>query len=117
MQERLIELLILALAVHQIVNIWRFSSLFAGWRQWRDMGCGSRYLGKATSNWLVSLLDCPWCFSVHVAFWLYLAWLLGAYLVPIRWVIVTLSISQLANLLHHLAQHHGVRLASRRSQR
>lgn len=112
--------LVIVLAVHQTVNIFRYSSLFASVREWRDLGCfGVR------PDWLQAkvreLLGCPWCLSVHVALWEIavftamdwlppgIAWLAPLYVMALlgRWVIYALAASQVANLLHWLTEHRG----------
>lgn len=105
----MLDLLILAMAVHQAVNVLRFSALFAGLRNWIEMDCpvSVPVLCKFVPRWfLKSLHDCPWCLSVHLAFWFGLF-----YAVPgCRYVVYVLAVSQAANLLHHLFNHRGPKL-------
>jgi hypothetical protein len=111
---------LLALAVHQAVNIFRYSPLFASVRQWRDIGCITKYLSSSISYQLTTLLTCAWCLSVHVAAWFSLGYFLpdfecGVVLSGLgyiaRGIVWSLAVSQLANLLHYLTNHQGAKHA------
>lgn len=108
------DLIVLALAVHQAVNIYRYSSLFSSWREARDVGKPIAALPQSerVQAWARELLRCPWCFSVWVA----LAFTLIYWLLPFGSVlIIVLAASQLANFVHqHLdlfgKKHSGTEL-------
>lgn len=53
-----VELIVVALATWQIVEIWHHSLLFADWRSITEMW----------DNKLGELLGCPWCLSVWIGF-------------------------------------------------
>ena len=67
--------LLASLAVYRIVRLWRFDTIAEPIRS-RVIGSDDGrtqgwLLGHPTgvSLWLLDLLTCPWCLSVHVAFW------------------------------------------------
>lgn len=104
------ELLILALAVHQAVNVYRYSSLFAEFRQAREIGQPIAVLPESWQDKVRELLLCPWCMSVHVALVLALLFWVGSLSVvlwPLRLVVYALAVSQVANLLHVFTGHKG----------
>lgn len=106
----LLRLLLVALASHQVVNVWRYSALFAGWRNWIEVG-DFRLLGwrlpERAIYLLRSLHGCPWCLSIHVTLWLTVLYCVA----PGGDVLVfVLAASQLANLIHHLTGHSGPKL-------
>lgn len=127
----MIDLIILALAVHQTVNVIRFSSLFASHRNWVELGCpGCR--PKWLVWWLTEVIGCAWCMSINIAIvytllflfdgsemhrvlpdWL--GWLCSL-LVDLRElaraVIIALAVAQVANLIHALTGHAGYKLNS-----
>lgn len=89
MKPDLADLIFLSLAVWQAVEVWHHGSIFAGCRQ----------RVECRADWLGSLLLCPWCLSVWVAWLLGAAWLL----LPSSWQAVRLftiglAVSRLANL-------------------
>lgn len=109
----LVDLVVCALATHQAVAIYRYSSLLAGVRQWQEIGCYSGLLSEGQRLFVEQLLGCDWCLSVHVAFWLAFAYSLLSYVpagvgfVPLwilaaglKLIVSALAVSQLANLLH-----------------
>lgn len=52
-----VHLIVAALAVWHVVEVWHHSSLFAGWRAWFEV----------QDNLLARMLLCPFCFSMWVA--------------------------------------------------
>ena len=83
-----------ALATWQIVEIWNHSPLFASQRAWTEV------LEGGIRGWFGSLMMCPWCLSVWVA-WFTTAWLFAAAwfdLDVVAWPLYGFAVSRLANL-------------------
>lgn len=91
----LLELIVLTFATWQAVEIWRHSGipLVADARSWLE----------TREGFLVDLLLCPWCVSVHVAFWMLLYYALVGYffaglpLTLLKLPIIALAVSRAAN--------------------
>lgn len=88
------QFLLISLAVWRAVRLWRFDTITTGMRL-RTLGDidgdGDGRPGWLLEHasrptlWLLELLLCPWCLSIHVAFWA----LLGASVAG--WVDISLS--------------------------
>ncbi|GIW89693.1 MAG: hypothetical protein KatS3mg109_0125 [Pirellulaceae bacterium] len=92
----IIDLVIIALATNQIVEIWHHSSLFASIRQKLQLMNEDPEL--LPHKWLakpVELLNCPWCFSVWVALLCVLLSFTIAW-----WLLAALACSRLANVIN-----------------
>jgi hypothetical protein len=102
------ELIVTALATHQIVNVYRYSYYFQSFRAAREIGKPIPFLPKreGIQDWAAKLLACPWCLSVNVAIVLSIGCLL---FYPVRVVAFALAASQIAGLIHHLTKHKGVK--------
>lgn len=85
----LIEILVLALAVEAVVEIFLHSEMPAV-RWVRD-----RLQAKGKETFLGGLSSCGWCLSVWVAAGLYAAWALG-----LGWILVILAGHRLSNFVH-----------------
>jgi len=99
-------LIVLALAVHQIVNVMQRGAPLSGYRNWIDMGClPSYWIPELIRNHLRALQHCPWCLSINIGLLLSVLTLLPG----VEWVLYGLAASQLANLIHHLFNQNGPR--------
>lgn len=110
---QILNIILLALAVHQTVNIVRYSALFAWLRDRIETGQKVlNFLPRPVSDFASQVVECPWCLSVHAA-WFYLVgvlapdWLL--FPAAIRFLMWTAAISQLSNLLHFYTKHRGIK--------
>lgn len=94
----MIEVLIAAIAVWQIVEVWHHSLLFSSWRGWAE----------TQDNRLGELLTCPFCMSVSLGIicvsvvsipgdWLF-AWWLYVPAKMAKFFVYGLAASRLANL-------------------
>jgi hypothetical protein len=108
----------LFLAIHQTVNIIRYSALFAWLRDRVETGQPvidgllSDRINESINNFIYKVVGCPWCLSVHVA-WFYLigicgpTWMIFPVLIyALMWIAAA---SQAANLLHYITGHRGIR--------
>jgi len=85
--------IIAALATWQAVEIWRHSSIMAGFR-------------ASVETWqpgrLQELLQCPFCLSVHVALFCVIALIMPCVIGPVGYVVAipvaALAVARLANL-------------------
>ncbi len=118
MQITVTNLAMLALAVWQIVEIWRHSNLFAGcratieaWPDWDEESFHRACPGRSRAMvWCVkqcvhvqafvrNVLLCPWCASIWVGLVVAMFWLcLPEWLQWLTFVALGLAISRLANL-------------------
>ena len=90
-----IDVVLLALAVGAVVDVWFNGSIFAGWRA----------RAEAWENTLSELLGCPLCLTYQAAIWL----TLGLWALPLgvpRWaqvalrgVLIALAVGRLARLI------------------
>lgn len=65
--------IVLVLATYRITRLWRYDTILEPVRS-RIIGSDDRtgWLlahPNSVTLWLLELLECPWCVSVHVAFW------------------------------------------------
>lgn len=90
-------LIVLALAVNQVVEIWHHSSLFARPRSALQLRAGDPdLLPTKLLEKPVEMLLCPWCFSVWVALTLYLAFFFAGG----KTLICVLAIARGANMIN-----------------
>lgn len=89
--DRLVDLLLLTLAVAHAVEVWRHGKIFHGWRAWLEI--------EPLGNFVTSLMLCMFCLSLWVA-----AMLILFYAVPYvgPFVVWSLAVTRLANLLNDL---------------
>lgn len=92
----LTDLIVVALATQQVVEVWHHSQLFADWRAYVE----------AREDVLTKLLNCPFCLSLWAAATVAALWLApygdtGFGLVA-DWLVGLLAASRLANLFNDL---------------
>ena len=97
-------LLILTLAVYTVVDVWRNSSLFAGWRatveSWQDYwDAAPWYIDTPPGRFFVGALNCTYCVSFHAAWVCLLGWYSGQLG---QFVITALAVERCVWLLHGL---------------
>lgn len=94
----LLSIAIAAVAVNQIVEIWRHSSLFAGWRSYLQIYRDNPDLLSTRRLYrLIELLLCPWCLSVWVSLIVFSS---AAFYPPSFGLWSVLAISRAANVVH-----------------
>ena len=87
--ERLVDLVLLALAVAHAIEVWRHGKIFADWRAWLEI--------EPLGEFVTSLMLCMFCLSLWVA-----TILLLFYAVPYvgPFVVWSLAVTRLANLIN-----------------
>jgi hypothetical protein len=83
-----LDLLIVALAVWQIVEILHHSELFVELRAWTESGI----------TIFDRIVQCPWCLSVHVGLWAFILF----HIPVLKLAIYAFAVSRLANVLNDL---------------
>ena len=79
---QLIDLVVLILATGAVVDIWFKAEFFVDRRD-----VVSTYATMPVTPWWARLLNCDFCLSHHVAFWVVILWFISKYLHE-PWVIV-----------------------------
>jgi len=84
----IIHLIVASLAVWEIIEIWRHSSLFASWRARVELWEGGLH------GWLHELLMCAFCLAPWVAF----ATCVSLHVPLLRLLVYAFAVARLANL-------------------
>ena len=102
----LVEMLIIGLAVNQIIEIWRHSTLFQQTRYWLqvwqyEVAAWKPHPSNKIATFIPDLLLCNWCFSVWIALVVAIVYVWGNW---IAWLlVVALAGSRIANLINDVA--------------
>ncbi len=99
----LFDFVAVVLATGSLIEGWHKGSIFADWRA-RAQAIQDVTDPDSARGRLLELLDCPFCKSYHVPFWLLAALLLGDWLgatigTVVRLVVYALAATRASNLL------------------
>jgi hypothetical protein len=98
-----VEVLVISLAINQIIEVWRHSTLFQSQRYlfqvWQhEVAMWKPHPANKIASFIPDVVLCNWCFSIWVALAVVGIFIWGNWMG--WWAVMTLGVSRIANLIN-----------------